>query len=160
MSRAESTTCKTRCGTGLFPILVKNGSATRSEQVLSCKLDAAQRPEVPVDDRAPLANQLHAEVDSGHRAEDQIDVRRAGRLVEAAECPSAGSIGVCSLRSDSASARATAPAVVSDTASAACSMHDASRPTVSWIGPFSELLFLRKMPTQDRAPDPFIPERA
>src|SRR5205809_2967874 len=29
--------------------------ATRSEQVLSCKLDAAQRSEVPVDDRAPLA---------------------------------------------------------------------------------------------------------
>src|SRR5437773_950970 len=57
--------------------------ATRSEQVLSCKLDAAQRSEVPVDHRAPLADQLYAEVDSGHRAEDRIDVRRAGRFVEA-----------------------------------------------------------------------------
>src|SRR6266849_6869852 len=64
-----------------------------SEEVLSRKLNAAQDSEVSVDYGAFLADQLHPEIDSRHRAEDQVEVRGAGRRVEAVERPAGGRIG-------------------------------------------------------------------
>ena len=48
---------------------------TISEEVLSRKLNSVQRSEVPVDYGALFVDQLHPEVDSGNRAQDQIGVR-------------------------------------------------------------------------------------